>query len=180
LSNVSMKFRNITKIKNGIINLISHDNKIKRYVLYLTREPLNLSAYDTSSILQDQPDVEIDLVFGDPHIYGSSFNDVVLSASQVTIFVHRYMGDLTGKALGINTLIVDIVTPLEFNILNETEDRNSAIACSICDLVDDTSIGVGKASVVKYTESRYSLTDNNYEILSLFIEVSTSNLRVNK
>jgi len=174
-----MKFRNITKIKNQMASLISEDANIKRYVYYLTREPLSLTARNKSGAIVKQPDVEVDLLFEDPHIYTSGFDEGILNELQVKIFVHRYMGDLTGTALGKNTFLIDIATPSEYDLLNEFEDRNSSIACLICDLIDDKPIGVGKASVVKYTEGRLK-TSTGYNILSLFIEVATSNLRVNK
>lgn len=170
----SLKLRNITKIRNRIIQIINNNQEIKRFIKYLTNTPLENVGYSKDGSEIQQIDIEEDLK--GENILPISFNKKVLSSEKVVIFCYRLQGDLSDNSIGINTIIIDIICPSSYLVLEgENADRNTEIAYRIIDEVDGKVINsIGTAKVVHYNEQRLS-DDDDYDILSLIIEIKTSN-----
>lgn len=173
----SMKLRNITKIRNKIIQMIDENQEIKRLIKYLTSTPLESQGYDKVGTLVQQPNIEDSFI--NTNIYPISFTDDVLKEEQVKIFIHRLKGDLRDSDIGNNTIAIDIITPSKYIILEgENADRNTELAIHILDLIDNEVISsIGKVRIVYYDEGKVS-NGINYNVLSLYAEIKTLNGKV--
>ena len=171
-----MKFKTIVSNRNNIISAINLNDRIKRLLVYNTRDPFSLESTNSSGIIVSQNDVEEDLV--GVNIFPYSFTNNILSDSKNFIFCHLYKGDLTNNVIGKNTLAIDICVSQENCMLNETQDRCTEIAYEIIQTIDGNSdIGtLGNCMVVDYQENRVS-NDSPYIVLSILVDVPTSNVK---
>jgi len=172
-----MKCKNIVKIRNEIIRRIDNSQECKRMITYLTNTPLLLKGKNKLGSVVNQPDLTESLY--NKNIYPMSFSLEILSSDKTIVFVHMYDGDLK-QAKGKNIIVIDICTPVSYYTLEGMgEDRPWNLANYVCTLVDNENLGagIGNAIVSSYKEGRVS-NQVDYDVLSLFVEVTTSNLKI--
>jgi len=171
--------KRIALVRNEIVNTLKNNKNIKRYLTYLTRSPLEDQGRLLDGTIIDQPEVEEDLVFENPLIYPTPFTEKLLSESKAIIFVHYFSGSLKELDLGKQTYCIDIVIPLDYYSLNESQDRHQQIACELMNELDQELVGgngIEKYNFASYTENRLSNT-NDYAILSLIVEVNALTMK---
>lgn len=173
----SQKLKQITLIRNRIIQIINSDNEIKRIMYYLTSTPLEKQGRNVDGKIIWQPDIsDIDFIKEEKRIH-HTFSSKILDKSEVHIFVRRFESNLSDNIIGENKLVIDIVCPVKYSILDENQDRESLIGTKICDLIDGEIIqSLGKIKVIY---AKDSIINNNKEFncLSLFLEIPTSNVK---
>lgn len=177
MQGISNKFKSITKVRNTIMQIINNSQAIKRLIFYNTKNPLADLAIDNELNVVEQPNLNIDFINGIDKRIHSNYMKKILDVVGTHIFVKRLESDLDGQVFGVNTLVIDIVVPAEYSELDEENDREALICSTICTLIDQQSIigGMGKVSVVHVKESMLENNNKEYNCLTMFVEVPTSN-----
>nr|DAH12581.1 MAG TPA: hypothetical protein [Caudoviricetes sp.] len=174
---ISMKFKNITAIKNEIVKLIDENQDIRRYMTYLTDSPLSKKAKLNNGKLVDQPDITESLIEKTiiPYMY---FEEVVEKAIPI-MFVYMSKGDMSNSTVGDNYLVIEILVPTKANILQGLgEERCANIADTITDILDDKKLSKGLTSIEFVSWEQYRVSkDAEYVGLALAGKIKTSNMR---
>lgn len=174
---ISMKLKNITKVRNAIMDKINKNQEIKRYINYLTQTPLELIGSDYNGQIVNQPDVNIDFIRQEKRIH-PFYSKGLLNEFQVNIFVQRRGADLSDIAIGENFINITIVVPVMYAILTDGEDRQISIANIICGLIDGEEIGgIGKAYVERVNEDFVINDSKEYCALNLTVKIKTLNTK---
>lgn len=180
MNSKSMKMKNLTKIKNFMVDVIDQDQEIKRYCKYLTNTPLMKKGMDLNGQLISQPDITESLVDKDKgNLVAYRFTEDIIENKRVMIFVYKVKGDLS-KTIGENYFEIDIFVPYIYDILEEMgQERNIEIATKICDLLDGKSINnqLGVIEILEYEDNRLNRT-SDYNICSLMLRINKTNMRV--
>jgi len=144
-----MKMKNITLVRNAIIQKINGNNDIKILIYFLTRTPLEETGIDSNNVVKDQPDIsEIDFINDEKRIL-PFFSSSILDDYKVYVVCRRDSGNLADDVIGINKIIIDVWTPRTHAELDYEFDRQSLIVQNICNEIDQTAIkSLGKIRVV--------------------------------
>jgi len=173
-----MKMKNITLVRNAIIQKINGNNDIKRLIYYLTRTPLESTGIDLDNVVQDQPDIsEINFISEEKRIL-PFFSSNILTEDKVYVICRRDSGDLRDDCEGVNRIIIDVWTPRIHAELDYEQDRQSLIVQNICNEIDQTVIrSLGEIKVVHFQDN-VDNTNKDFLILSIFVEVPTCNMKI--
>lgn len=177
----SMKFKSITAIENDIVDIIDGNQSIKRYIKYLTDNPLGSRGKLANGKLIDQPDITESLIGNDKNIIPSLYREDCLEYETCLIFIYSHKGDLSSKTIGEFFINIDVLVPTAKDIMSDLrEKRTFAIANEICNSLDDIKFGNGKGlssfRLIDFVVERVS-KEAEYTIVSLSGVISTSNMR---
>lgn len=182
MSNISMKLKKLTKIKNEIARIIDENQDIKRYCTYLTNTPLMSMGMDSSGKMQKQPNIDKSII--DKNIIPYRFMEEVLESSEVIIFIYFDEAELSSQSLGSYTFAIDIFVPKPYDVLKEMgQERNVEIATTIADLLDSKKLSgdltLGEVDIRYARQTRLS-NKSNYTVFALNLEIKGSNFRVGR
>ncbi len=164
--NGSLKFKFIEESLQSMLELISSNQNIKRYLKHLTNNPL------ASSL----PDIEGNLM--DENIYLTPFDETILEEIKVMMFLYPHDGRfITPKSKHI--YCCDIICPIGYWVLLGTgKFRPTRIADEICMMIDQKNVaGIGDVEINNYKIGKVSKA---YGFLTLFIEVTTASIKGNR
>lgn len=160
-----MKFNHIEKHLTDILDLICNNQKIKRYLTYLSDDPLAITA--------GQPDIEDDLV--NENILIAPFREKALTENKALLFIHPDEGNFEYDEIGEETYTIDLALPLAHWLLSSKELRAFRIAAEIAKLIDGKEVtGIGKVKISKF---KCFKTDEPFAGVTLWIKVKSSNLQ---
>lgn len=182
-SSVSMKLKNLTKIKNCIAEIIDSNQDIKRYCTYMTNTPLLSMGMSLDGNMQRQPDISISLI--DKNIVPYRFMENILTESNVIVFVYFDEAELSSKnTFGDYRFSIDVFVPKKYDTLKELgQERNIEIVTTIADLLDGEklpkNLGLGDVQIVYGRQTRLT-NKSDYTVFSLDLNIKSSNFRVNR
>ena len=178
MSTKSMKLKNLTKIKNEIVQILDESQEIKRYCIYSTNTPLLEMGKQLDGKMVIQDNINDSII--DKNIIPYRFMEDVLQENKTLIFVYFNEANLT-DVLGSYRFNVDIFVHKSYDVLEELgQERNVEIATTIADLLDEKSIiGFGQVELNYGRQVRMN-TKTEYTIFELDLEVKMSNFRVRR
>lgn len=177
MQNSSNKFRGITKTRNLIMQRINDSQILKRLIYYNSNDPLGEFGIDLEGNTIEQSDLDIDFTTNGEHKrIHSNFMKKILEKYETHIFVRRLESNLEDQVRGVNTIVIDIIVPTEYSELDEGNDREGLICTTICSLIDGETINsLGGVKVAHVKESMLEQNNKEFNCLTMFIEVPTSN-----
>lgn len=160
---VSMKFNHIEKHLMDILNLICMNQKIKRYLKYLSEDPL--------TVRSAQPDIQDDLI--NENILITPFHEKALKDDKALMFINPNEGNLEYDDIGEEMYTIDIVLPVAHWRLHDTgELRVFRIAAEIAKLIDGKEVtGIGKVNITKFKCLELS---ESFAGITISVKVNTS------
>lgn len=163
---VSMKLDKVEEHLLDMLIPINDNQKIKRYIKYLSNTPLEVTP--------EQPDIEDSLIYD--NILITPFSDKVLTESKVLLFFNPIDGNLEPEIVGDEIYTLDIIVPITYWVLQgQGKIRVFRIGSEIAKIVDGQDItGVGKVKLKRF--KCYKVNDN-YAGMTLFIEVKTTTVK---
>lgn len=164
----SAKLENTEKHFNDILTLIDGNQNIKRYLTYMSNNPLKVSS--------TQPDITKSLI--DDNIKLSFFDDKIQDKNKCFLFFNFLTSDLSKDAIGDETYLFDIIVPNEFWILSGLgQFRAIRIAMELCQMLDQKDGITGVGEIKMKTPKCYKLNDA-YQGMTLPMTVGSSNMKV--
>lgn len=163
----SLKFKFIEENLLNILHLIVGNQNILRYIKILENNPLDPTYPDIQETLINQ------------NIILTPFDPTILTENQVKLFFYPFSGKFSNNPKGKHIYECDIICPYSYWVLsNMGQFRTTRIADEICMLIDGKNItGVGDIEVNEY---RIGKVDDNYAVLSLWIDVYTPTINGNR
>ena len=150
------KVRSLGLLTSYITNeIIDKSQDIKRYLVYLTEDPLSLKGKDLSGNIVVQKDIVESLInVNDKQILKNGmFSDNVEIESQTYCFVYDLGGTYGQGAERWNTnyIGIDVIIPDKYDTIVDSEtgikiNRGYAIGITLSDLLDEMYIDDGKYS----------------------------------
>lgn len=183
MASVSMKLKNLTKIKNEIASIIDSNQNIKRYCKYMTNTPLLSMGMALDGSMKKQVDISDTLI--DKNIIPYRFMEDILTESNVIIFVYFDEAELSNKSpLGYYKFSIDVFVPKKYDSLKELgQERNIEIITTIADLLDNEklpdNLGLGSVDIVYGRQTRLT-NKSDYTIFSLDLNIKGSNFRISR
>lgn len=172
----SKKFRYVERNLNNMINKLSTNQNLIRYIKYLSDAPLEQKVYGSDGILITQPDFNLpyDLI-GDGSLDLRLFNPFVEKDKRVKLFFsHRRVHFIEPKATAKTIYKLNIIVPYENEIIQTTKEiRTIRIADEVCRELDNQVIdGIGIGKIFCTRGKSYIIdNDNSYSALQLRISV---------
>ena len=205
----SQKLRKIVPIKNFICKKIDEVQEIKRLCRYIdSLSPLDDRGVTYANEIIEQPDLKdslMDTAKRDKHLSVNGKEKVIipynwsvsiLNERQMNIYVYHPITTFSayasrnGKSIvGEHTFVVDIVYPIELNLLVDGNERALSIACYILDLFDEYVIDdpelVKQVGNLQFEVKEDSIVDDRlgstrYGCLTIPFRVSTFGHRTNR
>ena len=150
LNTKSQKQYRVSPLKNYIVDKIDSNQNIKRLCRYLTKTPLLNKGLAYDGVMTKQPDLIGSLTeFSTDDDYASvkdavltpyPFSEDIISEKKISIYVYSPRTSFTtsgGDMVGKHTFIVEIVYPMEYNIIEPFgQERANLIACEILNEFD--------------------------------------------
>lgn len=168
--NTSLKFKHIGTNALKILSHIIFNQNFLRYVKYLDDNPLDSAKPDIEDMLTETGDLVL-----------SPFDNRVLTESKIKMFYYPLRGNMKNKSVSPDVYEFDIVCPLQYWIINRTgvglgDSRPFLMAYEIAKQIDNKNVaGIG---TVEITDWRVGKVNDNYAVLSLFIEVNNANVTI--
>ena len=160
----SFKFKNIESNMIRLLYIILENNNIKKYLYYLTDNPLSESNVTTDLIESG-------------HVVLQPFDSKILSQEKVILFLNPYEGNFNKSALSDLMFLVDIIVPQTKWLLSGLgEVRSFRIADEISQLIDQQQ-GVAGMTKPEITQFKMYKVDDSYSGLSLWIKVNSSAMK---
>lgn len=166
---VSFKLENVENHLLGLLIPINDSQEIKRYIKYLSNEPLELNS--------QQPNIDYSLI--GEHIILTPFSNEIITETKVMLFINPIDIDLDNPNTSIEMFQIDIIVPITHWILSGTgKIRPIRIASEISKLIDKQKIaGIGE---VKLTKAKTWKINDKYSAFTIWIRVKGSNMKVMK
>lgn len=189
----SLKLRNITKIKNIIVNKIDEKQEIKRLMAYITQTPLSKVGitYDNKKV--QQPDITESLTqagIQNMHecLIGYPFYNEMTSESYPMLFVHCDRATFDKyKNLAVYEYVVEVIVEYKQNKLKTPfmGERGNEVLVEIANLFDgytlegEESEGIGNISfsIGDFTGFRLSKS-NDFIVYRMIIQTTVGATRV--
>lgn len=156
----SLKFKHIENNLLKILALLLESENIKKYLYYLTDNPL-IESNVTQNLLETE------------NVILTPFNPTVLSEEKVCLFLNPYSGDFKNSSLSNLEFLIDIIIPSSKWLLNGLGQlRCFRLADEISQLLDQQKIA--GMTEVEVTRFKMYKVDDKYSGLTLWIKVNSS------
>ena len=180
---ISTKVMRIAAICDLMVERISGNQKIKRYLKYNTISPLSKVSTDENGNRKDQVDIEEDLI--DTMIFDSLFDEDMVTEKKNYVFIAASSGRYR-ELLGDMYFNIQVVVSKQYNKQKKNKDKRLwSIANEIVNLLDDYTVTgelaeeIGNVTIefLNYEQLRLSKT-NDFIVLDLGFGVTSTGVRV--
>ena len=192
INTISNKIRKIGLMVAYITQKIDNNQEIKRFMRYMTVNPLSSRGKDQNGNVVNQVDLNKSLAINSDEgikcLYTMGFKEDMIDEARPLIFIHSYNGKF-GDTIGNINIAVDIIVPSHYNELKYMEEKRSTeIACKIADELDGITIDedewvdkLGNLNIKLATYSEHRLSKSGNAILfSMDFKITTPVTRLDK
>lgn len=172
----SFKFRYISKHAYRLAQLIYSNQKILRYLNYLTDDPLADKTIGRNGEVIEQPDILFP--FEKSGIDLDGYDRALITETQCRMFIYPSKAKLKAETnAGKITYIIDIITPNGFKLLKgSNEYRDALIADEISRMIDGHRVtGFGDVEITSFAAGK--LQEGRFNYFTLYVEVGNLTIK---